>query len=136
MIQLTGEMFDNHVNKLNIYEYQLIRLATEMINIPQYEYNFYGTKFLAVISPSVGKNILKCRALITLVLRARNYTYEEICKIITVKRLTWAGSRLNNLQALELIRNDSDFFNSYKNLIAASDEFYIKSPIYEKKLSK
>jgi hypothetical protein len=84
----------------------------------------------------VGKNILKCRALITLVLRARNYTYEEICKIITVKRLTWAGSRLNNLQALELIRNDSDFFNSYKNLIAASDEFYIKSPIYEKKLDK
>jgi hypothetical protein len=40
------------------------------------------------------------------------------------------------LQALELIRNDSDFFNSYKNLIAASDEFYIKSPIYEKKLDK
>jgi len=40
------------------------------------------------------------------------------------------------LQALELIRNDSDFFNSYKNLIAASDEFYIKSEIYDKKLDK
>jgi len=134
MTHITPEQIDNHVNKLNIYEYQLILEAAKMSEIPEDDYKYYGTKFIAVISTSVARSVLKCRALITLVLRARNYTYDEICNVVTAKNTTWAASRLNDLNGFDIIRKETSFMNQYKELIKLSDEFYLKSTIYDKKV--